>query len=257
MPMAPQPAPAAPVSSYSAGGAGEASPFDFQIDEAPPPRRGGAVIIGVVVVLLLLVGIGFGIRALLSNVTQTDDEGAGAGATSAAPTPTAVQTPTQAASPQPTATTPTAVPGAAPRIAGITSIDLSDTADSPAGVHEEAVGRAIDGDPATYWFSQTYTRDDFSGFKDGVGLALTLDEPATVSTVTLHVNGTGGNVQVRATDAANPTSGAVLASGPMSADTVLQLDPATVTDSLVIWFTQLPTNAAGQFRIELTEITLR
>ena len=42
----------------------------------------------------------------------------------------------------------------------------------------------------------------------------------------------------------------------MSADTVLQLDPAQTGSSLTIWFTQLPTTADGSFRVELTEIQL-
>ena len=102
----------------------------------------------------------------------------------------------------------------------------------------------------------TYKRDDFAGFKPAVGLALTLSEPATVSTVTLHVNGTGGNVEVRATDAASPTAGPVLASGPLSADTVLTLSTPTQTASIVLWFTSLAQTADGSNRIEITEITV-
>ena len=59
--------------------------------------------------------------------------------------------------------------------------------------------------------------------------------------MTLHVNGTGGNVEVRATDAANPTAGdgarvrAVRTGHGASRST-----PPTETQSLVLWFTQLP-----------------
>ena len=145
-----------------------------------------------------------------------------------------------------------AAPAAAPVIASATSIDPSD-AD---GEHEEAVARAFDGDPATFWYTQTYNRDDFAGFKDAVGYVITLAEPSTVSTVTLRTNSTGGNVEVRATDGANPTAGPVLASGPFGPETVLTLDPATETQSLVLWITQLPPAADGGFRVEVTEIAL-
>lgn len=226
-------------------------PFDFGLVEEEQPRRVGVAVAIALVGLAVLVGLGFAVRALVSGV-GLGAEGGPSSATTTTSSPTTTTAPTDAAtttSAPPTTTAPAGVP---PTITGITSIDPSDTD----GEHQEAVGRAIDGDPGTYWFSQTYTRDDFSGIKDGVGLALTFAQPATVGTVTLHVNGTGGNVEIRASDAAGPSGGAVLASGPMSPDTVLTLSAPTTTDSLVVWFTQLPTNGEGKFRIELTEIEL-
>ena len=142
--------------------------------------------------------------------------------------------------------------GTPPVIASTTSIDPSD-AD---GEHQEDVAKAYDGDPSTFWYTQTYKRDDFAGFKDAVGYAITLTQKTTVSTVTLRTNSTGGNVEIRATDAANPTGGPVLASGPFGPETVFTLDPATETQSLVLWITQLPTAADGGFRVEVTEIAL-
>jgi hypothetical protein len=41
--------------------------------------------------------------------------------------------------------------------------------------HDDQAARAIDGDPATYWETETYRSDRFGGLKDGVGLVLTLD----------------------------------------------------------------------------------
>ena len=45
-------------------------------------------------------------------------------------------------------------------------------------------------------------------------------------------------------------------SGPFGPETVFTLDPATETQSLVLWITQLPTAADGGFRVEVTEIAL-
>ena len=92
--------------------------------------------------------------------------------------------------------------------------------------------------------------------KPAVGFVLNLASPATVTSVTLHVNGTGGNVELRATDAASPTAGTALASGPLSADTVLTLSTPTKTSSIVLWFTALAQTADGSNRIEITEITV-
>ncbi len=50
--------------------------------------------------------------------------------------------------------------------------------------------------------------------KSGIGYAVTLAQPATVSKVTLITSSTGGNVEVRATSPSTPTDGPVLASGP-------------------------------------------
>ena len=226
-------------------------PFDFGHVEERPPRRTGTAIGGVVAVVLVLAAIVLGIVALVRSLGGGDGEPA---ATASTPAQT---TPSRAPSTAPTGSAPSTAPGTPagttpPVIAAITSFDPSD-AD---GEHEEAVPRAIDGDPATHWYTMTYNRDDFAGFKDRVGLVLTFERPATVSTVTLHVNGTGGQVEVRAGDAASSSSAPVLASGPMSADTVLTLDPATTTPGITLWFTQLATAADGAFRIEVNELSV-
>ncbi len=119
--------------------------------------------------------------------------------------------------------------------------------------HPEAVHLAIDGDPSTMWFSRTYVSPTY-GMKPGIGYGIALAEPAVVTTVTLHVQGTGGNVEVRATEPDTPTEGEVLASGPLGPNTVLTLDPPTETTSIVLWFTELPQTADGRNRVELTEV---
>ena len=114
---------------------------------------------------------------------------------------------------------------------------------------------AIDGDPTTKWYSRMYNNPDF-GMKPGIGYAVTLQVPATVTTVTLTTGGTGGNVEVRATDPSTPTQGEVLASGPLSPTTVLKLKTPTEARTIVLWFTQLPQNPAGENRVELFEVKL-
>jgi hypothetical protein len=147
-----------------------------------------------------------------------------------------------------------AVPAAqTPVIASAQQLDPPPDGDD--NEHPEAVGAAIDGDPSTYWFSRTY-RSPTYGMKSGIGYAVTLTAPATVSTVTLTVNGTGGMVEVRATDPSTPTEGEVLASGPLGPETVLTLSAPTQTQHIVLWFTALPQTADGSNRIELTEVRL-
>jgi hypothetical protein len=255
-PAAPVAPPAAPVAARAAAPTppsvppaqtppSDSGPFDFgSLDEGPPRRTGMGIAIAIVAVLVV-VAIGFAAKALFSGHSATLNPGT-AGHTSQ-------QSPTGGStSQQPSATAASSAPTAPPVISGITSIDPT----GGSGDHQELVGRAFDGNPTTYWMSLTYKRNDFAGFKPALGLQLQLTATATIRTVTLHVNGTGGNVEIRTGDATTPTGGTVLASGPMSQDAVFTLNPTQTTSSLVIWFTQLPTTADGSFRIELTEIQL-
>ncbi|MBD3781301.1 MAG: hypothetical protein IE923_18835, partial [Micrococcales bacterium] len=139
-----------------------------------------------------------------------------------------------------------------PVIATVTTIDPSDDD----GEHEELVGRLTDGDPATAWYTHTYNRPDFAGFKEAVGLVITLQQPATVSAITLDVNGSGGNVEARSTDGANPTAGDVLAAGPLSPQTVLTLAQPTETQSIVLWFTALAQAPDGANKIEISTLSV-
>ncbi|MEV7974149.1 protein kinase family protein [Cellulomonas sp. NPDC089187] len=200
----------------------------------------GLVGVGIVVVLVLAI----------STVTRPwgsgrDDEAATAATTQPAEAPTEEAEAPAEEEPAP----PVAV---APVIAGITTIDPSDND----GEKEELIARIWDGDPNTAWYTHTYNRPDFAGFKDAVGIAITLTEPATVNEVTLQVNGAGGNVEVRATDAANPTAGEVLASGPLNGTTVLTLSQPTETQNIVLWFTALAQTPDGKNRIEISELSV-
>ncbi|GEM00324.1 hypothetical protein CTE05_38700 [Cellulomonas terrae] len=216
---------------------------------APTTRRfDPTALILILVAVAVIIGVVLAFRALFASF----DTGASSD-TDPDPAPSASAPAVADPAPEPTAAeTPVAPAGGPPVIASTTSIDPSD-AD---GEHQEDVAKAYDGDPATFWYTQTYKRDDFAGFKDAVGYAITLTQKTTVSTVTLRTNSTGGNVEVRATDAANPTAGPVLASGAFGPETVLTLEPATETQSLVLWITQLPPAPEGGFRVEVTEIAL-
>lgn len=202
----------------------------------------GGVAVAVVVGLVIAIG------NVLAPFRSDDDAGTQPAPVASAP---ATQAPADAAQ-DPAAGEQPAPATAPPAIASVSTIDPSDGD----GEHEELVGRLVDGDPATSWYTHTYNRPDYAGFKDAVGLVVTLQAPATVTSVTLDVNGSGGAVEVRATDAANPTAGDVLASGPLSAQTVLTLAQPTETQTLVLWFPALAQTPDGQNRIEISTIAV-
>lgn len=244
----PQAGPAASPPRFEPAAGGDPDPFDFGRLDEPAPRRAGRGIAVAIVAVLVVLAIAFAAKALFSGHTATaDTDAAGTGQHS----PTGAATSPQA-SPSPTPTPSATAVGGTAVISGLTVINP----DGSPGDHPELLSRAFDGDPSTYWMSMTYARASFGGLKPGLGLQVQLTQPTTVHTVTLHVNGTGGNVEIRTGDATQPTGGTLLASGPMSSDAVFTLDPAQTTSSLVIWFTQLPTTSDGAFRIELTEIQL-
>lgn len=117
-------------------------------------------------------------------------------------------------------------------------------------------GLAIDGDISTAWYSLEYKTSTFGGLNRLLAYAITLQKPATVSTVFLSTQNTGGNIEIRATDAANPTAGELLASGPLSGETTMTLSHPVETQNLVILFTELPTATDGKFRAHIYDISL-
>ncbi|MGN8244334.1 protein kinase family protein [Cellulomonas soli] len=222
---------------------------DFGAGEpAAPARRSDPtpLVLGAVVVVVLI-GLFLAFRALFAG-SEAEDVPA-AQTTSQAPSSTPEET-TSTPGTTPTAPAPTA--GGTPVIASIQSIDPADND----GEHPEAVDLARDGDPSSVWYTMTYKRADFGGLKPGVALVLSLQEQATVSSVKLQINGAGGHVQVRQTDAANPSGGTLLAEGALGPETVLTFDQPVDTDTIVLWFDGLATAPDGAYRIELAEITL-
>ena len=235
-------------------GRGYDAGFDELLDEPVPlvRRRFNAtpIVLGLVG-LLLAFGLFWAWNALTAPAPPLGGEG-GLGLTE--PTPGAQEEPST--DPSPTTPAPAdegAAPGPAPVVASAQMLDPPPGGDN--NEHPEAVQLAIDGDPSTFWFSRTYASATY-GMKDGIGYAVTLAEPATVTTVRLQVNGTGGMVEVRATDPSTPTQGDVLAHGALSADTVLTLDPPTEAQHIVLWFTELPTTPDGRIRLELMELQI-
>jgi serine/threonine protein kinase len=243
--VTPQPAPRA----FSPGGL-TGTPFDalVQEEEAPLTQRrfDPTKLILAVVILAVLIAVIIAVKGLLAPIgTRTSSSGS-------VVVPTASATAPQPSASASQSTAPTPAAGAAPTIASVASLDPPPAGDN--NEHPDLVGRAIDGNPATFWYSRTYVQANMG--KPGIGFALTLASQATVTAVTVHINGAGGMVEVRATDSANPTTGPVLASGPLSADTVLTLSKPTATASLVLWFTSLPQTPDGKNRLEITEVTV-
>ena len=120
----------------------------------------------------------------------------------------------------------------------------------------QTVKNVVDGNAATIWRSWWYSNPNFVR-KQGVGLEIKLKEKAKVSSVDIQSGAVGGNVQWRNTSAAAPNAGDVIAESSMSTSMTLESGKPIATDTVILWFNQLPKNKARQNRIEISEITVK
>jgi hypothetical protein len=118
---------------------------------------------------------------------------------------------------------------------------------------------AIDGDPATFWYSENYTRADFGGLKLGVGLLVDAGSPVAPSQVEVDFKEPGATFELRAADTAGPTKDRFAVEGTGSATTpsvTVDVSDQTPHRYWLVWLTKLPPWSGG-FRAEITEIALR
>jgi len=66
--------------------------------------------------------------------------------------------------------------------------------------HNEAASRAIDGNPSTFWYTQSYTTRQFGNIKNGVGLILEFEEPQPVSRLRVSASRVGWAASVYEAD---------------------------------------------------------
>jgi hypothetical protein len=150
---------------------------------------------------------------------------------------------------------PAPAPEVRPVIASGAALDPEgDESPGNEGEHPELVPRAFDQQPETSWISRRYNAADFAGLRSGIGFAIALEEKAPVSTIVIDTPVNGGNVEIRSTSQDAPTEGDVLASGALSPGVEFTFETPVETDSIVLWFTELPQNPAGEFRAEINEL---
>jgi eukaryotic-like serine/threonine-protein kinase len=119
------------------------------------------------------------------------------------------------------------------------------------------VNLAVDGNLQTAWPTEIYTTRDFGHAKSGVGIYVTLAQPATVSTVTVDTVESGWNAQIYAATAPSANLagwGRPVATGAnLSTQAHFTLRPATRAKVVLLWFTYLP--AGG--KLDVAEVQVR
>ncbi len=237
------------VPAGAAGPHAPALPFEQAVRPAPKKKKHKTFNATPYVLVLVLGAIVFGAYTAFQSLTGPPGPPVARPSVTADASPTTDASPTDTGSPSPSPDASTSEEVLPAVIASGLQLDPDGDGDE----HPEAVERAFDGDMSTYWFTRTYNNPEMPG-KSGLGFEITLEAETLVSGLTLYINGDGGNVEVRATTGDEPTAGPLLASGAMSSETVLHFDEAVRTQSIVLWFTELPTTPDDLNRVELLEI---
>ena len=134
----------------------------------------------------------------------------------------------------------------------------------------EGAGAAIDGDEKTGWTSDGYSRANFGGIKDGMGLLIDLGQPTAVGAVRVTVSAQGASVALK-TGTSDPGQSAegdrsILDSyKPVGQELqdhggTVMVFPVPEADQriqyLLVWITKLPATPDGRFKISVNEITV-
>ncbi len=185
--------------------------------------------------------------------------------TEAAPTEEGAETTddaveTDAAEETTTTTTTTTIPDF---VDGVRAISFDPFGDD--GVeHPEAVGRALDGNPDTFWYTQGYASRDFGRIKSGVGYVLEFDGGRSVSTIDIQTNATGWAVTIYEADEIQTVFenwGEPIATfGDLDSTASLEV-PQMTASAVLLWFTDLgePIEAdedSELIRLEVFELAL-
>jgi tRNA A-37 threonylcarbamoyl transferase component Bud32 len=143
--------------------------------------------------------------------------------------------------------------GAAPR-APLVPASVSDLDPEGDGTERAALlSAAIDGDPATAWYTENYATAAFGNLKDRVGLEVSFAEPVVATEIEV-LSPTPG-VRFEVTRPSDPTP---LASGILSGADRLEIPEHEPTDGYEIWVTGLvddpESTSARRFRAGVGEV---
>lgn len=147
---------------------------------------------------------------------------------------------------------------------GSTVKPVQATVFSPGGEADrpQDAGLAIDGNPATFWSTDTYSDAvPFPNFKSGVGLVLQLPKPTVIGSVGINVSSTGTRVELRSASTAKPTrlEDTTLLAPAKSLQpgaNKISADSSSPTSNLLVWITTMG-STGGESRTQISEITVQ
>jgi transcriptional regulator with XRE-family HTH domain len=253
-------------------GAGAGTPSGSarpQADAAAPGPGSGTgharrrLVAGVAVVAVLVIAGVLGVRLASGSATaKSAADSSAAQADASAKAGGSASPATSAAADTKPAATPTATPSAKPTPTPRPHVSPPVTLLPIAAAEAFGPGGLGDGDnpsgaayvlasrPPLPWSTNWYASPKFGMLKSGTGLLLTLDHQSTITSVRIDLTGYRGvNLQLKVADGTAPQDFRVVATADNTGGTVrLTLrDPASAR-YLLIWFTQLPPNGAGEYQ---------
>jgi putative peptidoglycan lipid II flippase len=162
---------------------------------------------------------------------------------------------TTSAEAPPNPESPAPAPAPAANVAPVTPSGA--TVFSPQGTPDSAANArlAVDGNTSTVWSTDSYFQP-FPALKNGVGLMVTLDEPATLSSVWINSPTPGTNVEIRSAPSENPTldqtqvlGSKVLGNGV----TDIPVKSEGPTKNVLVWITGL-SNSGGKNQSSIADV---
>jgi hypothetical protein len=212
----------------------------------------GIVALGLILAVFSLRGLfgGPGPVVQPSPLIPTTTPAATRSSAAAAPAPSA--SPSAAASGSPSAGASPSPSGTPAEISGVQAIDPQGDGDESGS----SADHAIDGDASTTWRSDRYQSASFGGLKDGLGLFLQLTGDS-VTSVTVSMSGRGGRVELRTANGPGLDSSTVVATAEAHDGRAVLTPARPVTGGpLLLWFTELPQQDSGEYRLVVSEISL-
>ena len=244
--------------------AGSTRPVAASAAPGPDPRagRGRRLLVGVGAVAVLVLASVIGVRLASGSTTAKNAaDSTAAQASASARASTSASPATSAAADTKPAAKPTAKPSANPTPARpqvsqpVMLLPLAAAeAFGPGGLGDgdnpSGAANAIASNPRLPWSTNWYTTAKFGMLKSGTGLLVTLGHQATITSVRIDLTGYRGvNLQLKVGDGTSPQDFRVAAAADNAGGTVrLTLRQPTSARYLLIWFTQLPPNGAGQYQ---------
>jgi serine/threonine-protein kinase len=118
--------------------------------------------------------------------------------------------------------------------------------------HDEELGRATDGKPATFWETERYRSLAFGGLKDGVGIILDAGQPVQPRQIVVVTDTPGFVAEIEAGAAPRPPFAVVSPSQTVQRRTVFALSLPQPQQYFLLWITRL---APGYERTHVNEVS--
>ncbi|MFA1546347.1 protein kinase family protein [Actinomadura chokoriensis] len=143
----------------------------------------------------------------------------------------------------------------------IQSAEGVDPVGDDGGEGKEKGRLAVDGKSGTTWRSSYYTSADFGRLKNGLGLRLDMGKTVDISQVKAQLPGAasgGAAIQLKIGDTPDPNAmqkvQTTVTQG--AGATTFQLDRPHAGRYVLLWFTKLSRGSDGQFRAEVSEVSV-